>query len=88
MSDEHHADDGGQRSYDLGKHTARFGEQVIRLVRRMPLDVINSTLVKQLVRSSAGIGANDAEAVEAGSKKGLLTRIAASFTRRVNELMA
>ena len=64
----------GQR-YDLAERTAQFGEGIIALVRGIKLDAVTSPLVRQLVRSATSVGANYAEADEAGSKKEFRYRI-------------
>ena len=61
---------------DLAERTARFGEAVIAVCKRLPRSPINDPLSGQVVRSAAGIGANYAEANDADSKK--------DFARRVN----
>ena len=63
------------QTYDLAERTARFGESVVTLVRRIGLDAVTVPLVKQLVRSATSVGANYAEADEAGSKKEFRYRI-------------
>ncbi len=66
---------GPERVYDLAERTARFGEEVVRFLRTVKLDAVTSPLVKQLVRSGTSVGANYAEADEAGSKKEFRYRI-------------
>jgi len=63
------------QKYDLAERTAQFGEAVIAFVRKIKLDSVTSPLVKQLVRSATSVGANYAEADEAGSKKEFRYRI-------------
>lgn len=63
------------QGYDLAERTAQFGEVVIQFVKRIKLDAITSPLVKQLVRAATSVGANYAEADEAGSKKEFRYRI-------------
>ena len=63
------------RTYDLSERTAQFGEAVIGFAKRVKLDSVTSPLVKQLVRAATSIGANYAEADEAGSKKEFRYRI-------------
>ncbi len=59
----------GKSDFDLEDRTARFGEAAIKLARQAPMDSINDTLVQQLVRAAAGVGANYCEANDAASKK-------------------
>jgi four helix bundle protein len=63
------------RKFDLGERTARFGEDVIRFVRKIKLDPVASPLVRQIVRSATSVGANYAEADEAGLKKEFRYRV-------------
>lgn len=62
-------------TYDLGERTSSYGENVIRFARAVKLDVINAPLIRQLVRSATSLGANYAEADEAGSRKEFRYRI-------------
>ncbi|MBI2635252.1 MAG: four helix bundle protein [Parcubacteria group bacterium] len=59
----------GKKKYDLEERTAKFAENVIDLMRKMPNDLINQRLVPQLVASGGSLGANYCEANEAESKK-------------------
>jgi len=56
------------RVYDLEERTARFGEEVIRFCKGLPLTVITEPLIRQLVRSGTSVGANYCEADEAISR--------------------
>ncbi len=55
--------------YDLEERTTCFGEAVIRFAKTLPRDVINVSLISQLVRAGTSIGANYCEADDAVSKK-------------------
>lgn len=55
--------------YDLEERTAKFAENVIALMRKMPNDLVNQRLIPQLIGSSGSMGANYCEANEAESKK-------------------
>lgn len=62
----------GLHPFDLEERTARSGESVIRLVKKIPRGVNfpeNNRLVDQLVGCSTSIGANYCEANEGVSKK-------------------
>lgn len=54
--------------YDLEERTAKFGEEVIKFSRKIPVNEITKSLINQLVRSGTSIGANYCEADDAGSK--------------------
>ena len=71
-------DDGRERKYDLTERTAVFGEAVIQFLKDVPPGDITSPLIRQLVRSGTSIGANYAEADEAGTKKEFRHRISLS----------
>jgi four helix bundle protein len=57
------------RKFDLEERTAVFGENVIRLCRKVPSDDITRPLLNQLIRSATSVGANYMEANGASSKK-------------------
>src|ERR1051325_4355322 len=56
-------------AYDLSERTAKFGEEVIRFCRGLPMDAIPEPLIRQIVRSATSIGANYCEADDAVSRK-------------------
>lgn len=56
-------------SYDLEERTAKFGEDIVRFVRKIPDHLANRPLISQLVRSGTSVGANYCEADDAESKK-------------------
>jgi four helix bundle protein len=58
-----------KRRYDLEERTARFGEAIIRLVKKAPKDGVTAPIVNQLVKAATSIGANYCEADDAESKK-------------------
>ena len=55
--------------YDREERTAQFAEQVIGLVKGVPLTPVSRSLVDQLVRAAGSVGANYREANNAQSKK-------------------
>ena len=61
--------------FDLEERTAKFGENVIEFVRKIPRDTITKPLVSQLIRSATSIGANYCEADDAVSKKDFRNKI-------------
>lgn len=63
------------RKYDLEERTALFAEEVIGLVRQIPLTSINKRIIEQLVGASGSVGANYCEANEAESKKDFVHKI-------------
>lgn len=63
------------RQYDLEERTLKFAKAVIAFVRKLPKDVVNNEIIKQLVRSSGSVGANYIEANETLSRKDFLMHI-------------
>ncbi len=66
--------------YDLGERASRFGEAVIDFAKGVPVSPVTVKLIEQVVRASGSIGANYAEANDAGSRKEFRHRI--SLCRR------
>jgi four helix bundle protein len=75
MTEADSANERRTRTYDLSERTARFGEAAIGFARKAKLDPVTSPLVKQLIRAATSVGANYAEADEAGSNKEFRYRI-------------
>lgn len=61
--------------YDLEERTAKFGEAVIDFVKTMPVNLITTPLITQVVRSSTSVGANYCEADDSSSRKDFRYRI-------------
>ena len=61
--------------YDLEKRTYIFAKDVRVFVKQISLNLINTSDIKQLLRSSGSIGANYIEANEALGKKDFLMRL-------------
>jgi four helix bundle protein len=59
----------------LHERTARFGENIINLAKRIPENNISRPLINQLVRAGASVGANYCEADDAATKKDFLYKI-------------
>lgn len=62
--------------YDLEERTAKFGEDIIEFVKKVPTTSITNPLIGQLVRAGASVGANYCEADNASSKKDFINKIA------------
>src|SRR4051812_21717301 len=58
-----------EKGYDLPERCALFGEAVIRFAKRVPVNLVTTPLISQLVRAATSIGANHGEADDAESKK-------------------
>ena len=72
------ADDKYKANYDLEERTARFGESIIKLAKKIPKTVENLPLISQLVRAGTSVGSNYCEATEAESKKDFSHKISIS----------
>src|SRR3954468_3052147 len=55
--------------HDLEERTARFGEAVIRIAKKIPVTPVTMPLITQLVKAGTSVGANYCEADDAESKK-------------------
>lgn len=64
-----------KKQYDLEERTAKFGEAVIVLCRKLKQDVIAKPLIDQLIRAATSIGANYMEANGASSGKDFRNKI-------------
>jgi four helix bundle protein len=57
------------KKYDLEERTAKLGEEIIKLARDMPKNVITEPIINQLIKCGTSIGANYCEADDAESKR-------------------
>lgn len=57
------------REYNLEERTAKFGEEIIRFCKTIPVNVISKPIINQLVRSGTAVGALYCEADDAESGK-------------------
>jgi four helix bundle protein len=55
--------------FDLEERTALFGENIVKLSKKIPRDHTNNRLIDQLVGCGTSVGANYCEANEGVSKK-------------------
>ncbi|KKW09823.1 MAG: hypothetical protein UY48_C0052G0002 [Candidatus Gottesmanbacteria bacterium GW2011_GWB1_49_7] len=55
--------------FDLEERTAKFGEAIIDLVKKVHRNEITKPIINQLVKCATSIGANYCEADDAESKK-------------------
>jgi four helix bundle protein len=55
--------------YDLEERTAKFGENIISLCKKVPRSPINDPLILQLVKAGTSVGANYCEADCAETRK-------------------
>lgn len=61
--------------YDLEKRTTGFGKDIINFCKNVKIDLINRSVVSQIIRSGTSIGANYREANGASSKKDFRNKI-------------
>lgn len=54
-----------RRTYDLGERTTHYAQRVCGFLKRIPRTIANIEYSRQLIRSSASIGANYLEANDA-----------------------
>lgn len=58
-----------EQKYDLEERTAKFGENIIELARKITKDEVTIPIITQLVKAGTSVGANYCEADCAESKK-------------------
>ena len=63
------------RKYDLEERTAKFAEDIIDTVKKIPVNPVNRRIIDQVVGSGGSIGANYSEANEAESKRDFIHKI-------------
>jgi four helix bundle protein len=69
LKDEPGRPEDGRHPFDLEERTARFGEAVVRLSKKIPRDPSNNRIIDQLVGCGTSVGANYREANGSFSKK-------------------
>ena len=63
------------KKFDLEERSSKFAKEVVLFCRKLPRTQSNIEYTKQVIRSSASIGANYIEANESLGKKDFLMRI-------------
>jgi len=63
------------KHYDLEERTLKFTRAVIEFLNKVPKNLTNLEIAKQLFRSAGSVGANYIEANESLSKKDFIMRI-------------
>lgn len=58
-----------KNKYDLEERTAKFGEEVIKFAKKIPVNWVTKPLIPQLVSAGTSVGANYCEADDAESRK-------------------
>ncbi|MCG2697961.1 four helix bundle protein [Candidatus Parcubacteria bacterium] len=63
------------KQFDLEERTAKFAEEIIKLVKKIKVSPVNIKIITQIVGSGGSIGANYCEATEAESKRDFIHKI-------------
>lgn len=61
--------------YDLEERTAKFGEEIIKFAKKIPVNLVTQRIIPQLVAAGTSIGANYCEADDAESSKDFVHKI-------------
>mgnify|MGYP001610448536 CR=1 FL=1 len=61
--------DQNKKKYDLEERTAKFGEEIIKFAKKIPVMPVTQRLIPQLVGSGTALGSNYCEADDAESAK-------------------
>ena len=61
--------DENSKKYDLEERTAKFGEDIIEFVRKLPKNGITQRIIPQLVGAGTAVGSNYCEADCADGKR-------------------
>ena len=64
------------KKYDLEERTAKFGEEIIVLCKKLPRNDITYRIIPQLVGAGTGVGSNYCEADCAESNKDFVHKMA------------
>lgn len=64
-----------KKNYDLEERTAKFGEDIIKFAKKLPITPVTRSLIDQLVRAGTSVGANYCEANDASSRKDFFNKI-------------
>jgi four helix bundle protein len=65
----------GRKKYNLGERTARFGEAIIRLGKKVPDVTANRPVIRQLIAAGTSVGANYKEADDGSSDRDFCYKI-------------
>jgi four helix bundle protein len=64
-----------KQNYNLEERTARFGEDIIKFAKKIPITPATKSLIDQLVRAGTSVGANYCEANDASSRRDFFHKI-------------
>lgn len=63
------------KTYDLEERTAKFGEEVIDFVKKIPVNDVTKRIIPQVVAAGTGVGSNYCEADCAESNKDFIHKM-------------
>ena len=63
------------KKYDLEERTAKFGEDIIRFAKKIPVNKVTERIIPQLTAAGTSVGANYCEADDAESSKDFVHKI-------------
>ena len=61
---------------ELRDRTKRYSTAIVKFARTLPSDTVTAVLVRQLVKSGTGVGANYRSACRAKSKRDFISKLA------------
>jgi four helix bundle protein len=61
--------------YDLEERTLNFAQKVIEYIKKLPRDLTNIEVSKQLIRAAGSVGSNYIEANESLGKKDFIMKV-------------
>lgn len=61
--------------YDLEERTAKFGEDIVRFAKKIPVNRVTERIIPQLVAAGTSVGANYCEADDAESPRDFIHKI-------------
>jgi len=64
-----------EKKFDLEERTARFGEEIIKFYKKVPMNPITMPLISQGIRAGTSVGANYCEADDAESRNDFTHKI-------------
>jgi len=65
-------------NYDLEERTGKFGEDIIKFAKKIPINEVTKRIIPQLVSAGSAIGANFCEADDAESGKDFVHKLSIS----------
>ncbi|MDP2684000.1 MAG: four helix bundle protein [bacterium] len=66
---------GNSKKWDLEERTAKFGEDIIRFAKKIPVNKVTERIIPEIVVAGTSVGANYCEADDAESSKDFVHKI-------------